>query len=146
MSVEQDDPPGSRPLAVPVPGIPYTSQSEQRRGAASERRDVSNLYRPCRSNTAFGYEGATRLTSAMLRLTPPRTRFLVSRFRHGEDQVTALRLNAVRSCSAPGLTSRGMPRSVGGLARGEMASHVIDGQSATYESVPTSVSLPATRS
>jgi hypothetical protein len=28
-------------VAVPVPGIPYTSQSEHRRGAASERRDVS---------------------------------------------------------------------------------------------------------
>ena len=47
--------------------------------------------------------------------------------------MTALRLNAVRSCSARGLTSRGIPRSVGGLARGEMASHVIDGQSATYD-------------
>jgi hypothetical protein len=69
----------------------------------------------------------------MLRLTPPRTRFLASRLRHGEDQVTALRLNAVRSCSARGPTSRGMSRSIGGLARGEMAPHVIDGQSGTYD-------------
>src|SRR5918993_5787439 len=106
ISVEKDIPPGSRPWQSSRRA--YRTRVSQNNGEEGAPSDATTAVRgrPCVSNTAIGQEDARRLPSTMLRLTPRRTRFLASRCGDGEDQVTALWLNATRSCSARGLIPR----------------------------------------
>ena len=116
-------------MAVLAPGIPYTSQSEQWRGGGSERRDV---FRP-RASLCIEYRywpggrEAFAINHAQIdAATNALPRFAVrGRRRSGDGPLVERHTFLLGSGSDPQRPAR----SLGGPARGEMASHVIDGQS-----------------